>query len=597
MYETEANSRVESVEQVPQEILRDLRDYREDVVARTVLPWGEHCTECVWPTCYTTCDLYSPREDGRCRRFVDGMVRIECPGSVTSYLLKIRFKRWGKLWAPGNTHLLALADADQVEQRDKTFGIVLHQLPLPGTVRTFVSGRRYSWKKRITISRPRPSEVPGHFVVECYNPADQAVDLSLTIRPSNDEARIPYQRLIRVLPGFMRVEIPTTDISRVLNLDEPFSVELIPNEVPDRTTLFFGLVDFVKKRSARPEQVSQVKCVVWDLDNTLWSGTLVEDGAEQLTLKPGIIDAIRELDRRGILHSIASKNHFDEAMAVLRGKGIEDYFLHPQISWAPKSEAIKAIAKQLNIGIDTLMLVDDSEFELDQVQSVCAGVRVLRADRYLELTAMPECQSPATEESANRRKLYQQEAIRESLAQSFGGDYLAFLASCNIEMELDHLSAGNMERVHELTQRTNQMNFSGTRYERKVLEQVAAAPHLDTYVISCRDRFGSYGIVGFSIVDSREPRMTDLMFSCRVQAKRVEHAFLAYLLKRYTRLGVSDFRANYRKTPRNAPSGRVFSDIGMEEEGVADGVTSLVFHMVGPIPDDGIVKVSETYGL
>jgi hypothetical protein len=93
MYETEANLTVESKGQLPQEVLSAFGSLGGKILFRTVLPWGEHCTECVWPTCYSTCDLYSPRQDGRCRRFKDGMVRIESPSAVNSYILKIRFKR------------------------------------------------------------------------------------------------------------------------------------------------------------------------------------------------------------------------------------------------------------------------------------------------------------------------------------------------------------------------------------------------------------------------------------------------------------------------------------------------------------------------
>src|ERR1700683_1746565 len=100
MYETEANRRQESREQIPVEIAARFRELKENgtLGERTGLPWSEHCTECVWPTCYTTCDLYSSREDGRCRRFADGMVRIDCAEALNSYVLKIRFKQWGKLW-------------------------------------------------------------------------------------------------------------------------------------------------------------------------------------------------------------------------------------------------------------------------------------------------------------------------------------------------------------------------------------------------------------------------------------------------------------------------------------------------------------------
>jgi FkbH-like protein len=595
MYETEANREVEAIHQIPAEVVTKFRDFREGIISRTLLPWGEHCTECVWPTCYTTCDLYSPREDGRCRRFIDGMVRLDCPGAVNSYLLKIRFKRWGKLWAPGNIHMFPVLEADRLEQRDRVIGSTLLHLPLPPPVRNFATGKRYGWKKRVAANAQSSIESPNLFVIECYNPGD-TISLSLTMRASKGETTMPYQRLFKISPGFHRESIPIGEISRQLNLSAPFSVDLIPNDIADGTTLYFGLIDFVvsKPTPAKvPEKQPRVKCIVWDLDNTLWDGILVEDGRDELALKAGIVGIIKELDRRGILHSIASKNNFDEAMAVLKSRGLDEYFLYPQISWNPKSEALRSVARKLNIGMDTLMLVDDSEFELAQVQSACPEVQMLRADRYRELPLLRACQGQVTEESANRRKMYQQEAVRESSAENFGGDYLAFLRECQIEMQIEPLSLANLERVHELTQRTNQMNFSGNRYERNLLQQIAASKNLETYVISCRDRFGSYGIVGFSVVDASEPRMIDLMFSCRIQAKRVEHALLVHLLKKHNQVAGVDFWANYRKTPRNAPSGRVFQDIGMEEGDERDGVTSLVFRKGREIPDDGVIHIVE----
>ena len=157
--------------------------------------------------------------------------------------------------------------------------------------------------------------------------------------------------------------------------------------------------------------------------------------------------------------------------------------------------------------------------------------------------------------------MYRVESVRQESARDFQDDYLAFLKHCDIRLQIWPLTEGNLERVHELTQRTNQMNFSGNRYDRKVLKEVLHNRFLDTYVLSCEDRFGSYGIIGFGIVDNREPRMTDLMFSCRIQSKRVEHAFLALLLRKYVSLTGRDFHANYRKTSRNLPSGQVFADL------------------------------------
>ena len=594
MYETEINSRVETTHQIPASVLERFTEFREDVIAKTVLPWGEHCTECVWPSCYRTCDLYDPREDGRCRRFVDGMVRLDCPGAVNSYLLKVRFKRWGKLWSPGNIRLSPIEEADRLEEADFKIGSGIRRLAVPAALRTLATSKRYSWKKRKAV-KAKPSETaPDLFVIECYNPGEHPISLTFSIRPEGGLKAIAYEQLILVTPGFHRELILAQHIERLVDLRSPFGLDLTPNDISDGTPLVFGLLDFVKSKTAPIPKVKPsptVKCVVWDLDNTLWSGVLVEDGAEKLVLKPRIREVIQELDRRGILNSIASKNNFDDALEILRANTLDEYFLYPQISWGRKSNAIETIAKKLNIGADTLLFIDDSPFELAQVQSACPGVQVLPADHYEELLGLPACQAPVTEESASRRKLYQQEAVRAYAAEEFAGEYLAFLRDCKIELRISKLSRANLERVHELAQRTNQMNFSGNRYERRTLMEVADASHLDTYVIDCRDRFGSYGIIGFSIVDSREPRMIDLMFSCRVQAKRVEHAVLTYLIRRYTSDGAVFF-ANFRKTARNAPSGRVFDDFGMEVEAENEGLTSLRFPPGRKVPDDGIVSVT-----
>ena len=596
MYETEANYKFESGKQIPAWVISELRKSDSQLVARTVLPWSEHCTECVWPACYSTCDLYSPRQDGRCRRFVDGMVRVNIPTALNPYLLKIRFKRWGKLWTPGNIRLYSPEKAEKIETRDYLIGTALVKLPLPSRLRNTATGKRYSFKKRMANQVARTAELPTCFLVECYNAEPQIVQLSLTMRATDTEKRIPFQRLIELAPGFHTIRIPIGEIGGVLDLQAPFSIDLIPNGEASETTLYFGLMEFVRELKQpvlrdTADKAKKFKCVIWDLDNTLWNGILVEEGPEKLTLKPGIAGVIQALDERGILHSIASKNNYEEAIKVLKKFRLDQYFLCPQISWQPKSESVRAIARQLNVGIDTLLFVDDSAFELEEVRLACPEVRTLDAQCYASLPEMDEFNVPVTDESRNRRAMYQLEAERETVAEGFGDDYLAFLKHCEIDLSIGSLTEENLARVHELTQRTNQMNFSGTRYDRDLLRRVCQTPYFDTYVISCRDRFGSYGVIGFSIVDSREPRMTDLMFSCRVQSKRVEHAFLAYILRKYIADSGRDFHADYRETPRNAPSGRVFSDVGMDSIGVNDGVTNLIFHKEKAVPDDQVVRV------
>ncbi len=430
--------------------------------------------------------------------------------------------------------------------------------------------------------------------MECFNPESHCIRLSLTLRSLNEEIKIPFQKLIELTPGFHRIRVPMNEIARILDVRNPFNIDLIPNDVQGTeslTTLYFGLIDFVQEVRPAAEKAKTIKCVVWDLDNTLWEGVLVEDGPIKLKLKAEVVDVIRVLDARGILHSIASKNNYDDVIQVLKRLHIDEYFLCPQISWRPKSESIQTIARKLNIGMDSLLFVDDSQFELEQVEALCPEVRILDALQSKTLPEMKECQVPVTAESKERRKMYQVEARRQDLAEGFADDYMAFLRHCQIQLSIRPLTQDNLDRVHELTQRTNQMNFSGNRYDRDVLKAILATPYLDTYVLSCEDRFGSYGVIGFSIVDSREPRMTDLMFSCRIQSKRVEHAFLGYVVKRYFGNSEKDFWANYRKTPRNAPSGQVFADLGVEEIEVSGGVTSLVFRRNKNLPDDGVIQI------
>jgi len=605
MYETEANSRTEDSSQLPAAILARFAELQDQFLARTALPWGEHCTECVWPTCYTTCDLYSPRSDGRCRRFVEGMVRIEHPAAPNGYLLKISFKRWGKLWTPGSSHLLSLEEAAAAEKWDRRLGNTLVTIALPQPLKTFVSGKRYSYKKRVARRHAANGDRPTSFVIECFNPNDATIDLTFVLRSDDPTRKIPFQKLLPAVPGFNRFQVPVSEIEAIFDLRSPFGVEITPNEIPDGTTLYFGVMDFVREaahpqpepRDAKPatdkkEKSKSVKCVVWDLDHTLWEGILVEEGADHLKLRPGVVEVVKELDRRGILLSIASKNNADEALKVLKNFGLDEYFLYPQISWGPKSEGIKAIAKSLNIGIDAFLFIDDSPFELEQVQSTLPGISVLNATEYLSLPVRKECQVEVTEEASRRRAMYREESVRQEVASGFGGDYLSFLRGCDIKLHIRPMNAATIQRVHELTQRTNQMNFSGNRYDRSVLEQILGNPDLDTFVLECEDRFGSYGAVGFSIVDKREPRMTDLMFSCRIQSKRVEHAFLSYLIRKYGSDLHRDFLANYRKTSRNAPSGQVFQDIGFEEVQVKDGVTSLLFRKDRIAPDDKIIALN-----
>lgn len=598
MYESEVNNRFEAIETLPPTVLKQFGELRDHVQARTLLPWGEHCTECAWPTCYTTCELYEARPDGNCRLFTDGMVRVDIEDDIRPYLLKVRFKQWGKFWAVGSLALYVPKEVKRKEDRNILVGAVSRFVPLPIQLRSRVLGKVAYLRRSAAEKSVVPVDLPDCFVLECYNPSSRPISLTISMRSREEVAPRTFQRIIRVPPGFLREAIPCQEIFRQIDPSQPFEVEILPNEV-DNAVLYFGMMDFARLRPAAqsnetaPGTTKPWKCIVWDLDNTLWQGTLIEDGQERIQLRQDLLEVIRESDRRGILHSVASKNNHDDAMRVLNRWGVDKYFLYPQIGWDPKSQSVSRIAQLLNIGVDSLAFVDDQPFEREEVGSALPQVSVVDAADAAQILSRPECQVPITEESQQRRSMYQEEKERKLVQELFEGDYEKFLRECKIEVTLTQLTGENLERVYELAQRTNQMNFSGARYPREQLTELGQSHTHETFVIRCTDKFGSYGIVGFALVNNSEPRLLDLMFSCRIQGKRVEHAFLAYLLDKYSRPERRDFFANYRQTKKNEKPGKVFEEIGFELVEELDCVRSLKFPKTRSIPQDSIIRVYE----
>jgi FkbH-like protein len=576
MYESEVNNLRETADAIPEETRQRWSELSRHVTARSVISWGEHCTECAIPQCFLTCDLYDKRQvDWSCRRFTEGMVRVSGVNAIVPWLFKIQFKKWGKIWADGTTGLMPLPHANRIEDINAGLGAVVRHLPAPGRIKKSIAWRfreqREGWAKSRTSA-----ESPDYFLIEVYNPADTGVSLTFYARSRINEATsTPFSARFIVPPGLHRMCFPIKTIRASVDLNLPFHLEIAPSDSEAGPLLYFGCMDFVRDPSfVHAKKAGSCKCVVWDLDNTVWDGILVEDGPDRIRLKPGIKEIFAELDRRGILLSVVSKNNPDDAMAALQRFGLAEYILKPQISWDPKGQGVRRVAQALNIGIDSLIYVDDSPFERAEVSAVCPEVQVIDAADANWLLWRQECQVPRTEESAKRRLLYREEGHREEALQQAAGDYEAFLRDCKIQVQVLPFDEKLLPRLHELAQRTNQMNFSGARYTREQLDLLRADKSKETAAIEVADRFGNYGVVGFAIMDRQQNMLTDLAFSCRIQSKRIEHAFLAHLLRRYP---ARPFRARWRKTAGNAPAGKVFADLGFREVNESDGVTELAF--------------------
>src|SRR5262249_38793753 len=153
--------------------------------------------------------------------------------------------------------------------------------------------------------------------------------------------------------------------------------------------------------------------------------------------------AIRALDERGVLHSIASKNDRAEALAALKQFGLDEYFLHPQIHWEPKSLSIGRIAAALDLGIDTFLFIDDQPFERAEAEAGNPGLRVVPETAAATLTSHPWFDLPITPESKRRRQLYREEAQRSSAYEAAGGDYLGFLRGSRLTLDVAPLTSAD----------------------------------------------------------------------------------------------------------------------------------------------------------
>src|SRR5271166_1791759 len=297
---------------------------------------------------------------------------------------------------------------------------------------------------------------------------------------------------------------------------------------------------------------------------------------ENLTLNADAVAAIKELDQRGILHSVVSKNNPDEALDALKRFGLSEYFLAPQIGWGPKSAGVTEIARRLNINKNTFLFIDDQAFERAEVSSTHPDLRVLDDSRIGGLTALPELDAPVTEEARNRRQMYKVEETRENAFRQADSSFLDFLRSCEITLTISALAEANIARVFELSQRTNQLNYAGRATTRKDVEDLrnGVASGKEGLVLSCTDKFGDYGVIGFAIVDVERFHVENFFMSCRVQHKKVDHAFFAWLIERAMTRGQDVVSTVFHFSGRNQSARQVLEEMKFAPIGEDDAFVS-----------------------
>jgi FkbH-like protein len=318
-----------------------------------------------------------------------------------------------------------------------------------------------------------------------------------------------------------------------------------------------------------------IKCVVWDLDNTIWDGVLLE---EQVQLKAGVKEVLEIMDQRGILQSVASRNNHEDAMGKLRELGIDHYFLYPQINWNAKSESIRQICTSLNIGINTFAFIDDQPFERMEVEQALPEVYCIDAAAYSGITDnerfIPE---RITEDSRMRRVMYQQDIARAAEEEKYPKNNISFLKSLNMQLLITAADETDLARAEELTVRTNQLNATGKIYSYSELEELMNNPGCRLLLCELKDRFGSYGKIGLILLSAgKESLHIEMMlFSCRVMSRGIGSVMLHYLHQKAVEKQLM-LTASFKDTGRNRMMYMTYKMAGFEDSGRKEGDCSIL---------------------
>ncbi len=278
--------------------------------------------------------------------------------------------------------------------------------------------------------------------------------------------------------------------------------------------------------------IRTVKLIIWDLDETFWQGTLSEEGITPIAAN---ISMVETLARRGILSTIVSKNDHGAAEKALRDLGVWDYFVMPRIAWAPKGETIAALIADFGLRADNCLFIDDNPVNLSEAEFFNASLQ----------TALPEEVLPGLlnlpglvgKDDSSLSRLNQYKLIEKKIGARAGHEVgnADFLRSCNIRISFDHDIDANLDRVLELIERTNQLNFTKVRLEdagaRAQLLALLAKFGTSAACIRCRDDYGDYGIVGFYLLRKNYlgSRLAHFVFSCRVMNMGVEQFVYDFL--------------------------------------------------------------------
>ena len=341
----------------------------------------------------------------------------------------------------------------------------------------------------------------------------------------------------------------------------------------------YDLMSYIK-----PITGTNRKCIVLDLDNTLWGGIIGEDGFDGIELGhspngKAFVDFQKELLslwNQGIILAINSKNNFDDAMNVIKEHPNmilrEKNFASIKINWNDKAENLKQIANKINIGLNSIVFFDDDKLNQERIKHEFPEVLTV------ELSSDPSYFSAIlkdlndfnvlqrTEDDVKRGEMYAQQRERKEFQKSIS-NLDDFLEQLDIQVKMKKTSEFLIPRISQLTLKTNQFNLTTKRYQEEEIRNFA---NNDKFIVGCAqvlDKFGDNGITGVYIINKEDKvwNIDTFLLSCRIMGRGVENGILSQILIDAKNNGIEEIRANFIPTKKNKPAENFLSDFGFEK--------------------------------
>lgn len=288
-------------------------------------------------------------------------------------------------------------------------------------------------------------------------------------------------------------------------------------------------------------QFDKIKLVIWDLDDTFWNGTITEGGAEIPEEHRKLLSDLTDI---GIVNSICSKNDYDVVAPVLEKEGLASFFVFPSVNWNPKGQRIRQLIADMQLRPANVLFLDDNPSNLGEACHCCpelmTGTPEIIGQLMADAAKAPR-KDPEHKRLQQYRVLEQKHQAREEM-----GSNEEFLYQSNIRVEIFHDCLGNLDRIHDLILRSNQLNFTKVRSTEAELRALLEDRSVDCGYAQVRDNFGDYGIVGFYAL--KENRLIHFVFSCRTLG-----------------MGIEQYVYNWLGRPELTVVGEVISDLSCTE--------------------------------